>query len=83
MRLRLKSRGGCTDFAESVDFSLACATLSASTITHNQALGGEAGAGGSDGHGVGGGVDNLGTFTDLASVVKKNKASTSNDDVLP
>jgi hypothetical protein len=59
----------------------ASATLSASTVTHNQALGGAAGAGGSAGHGSGGGVYNLGTFTDLASVVKKNKASTSDDDV--
>ena len=61
----------------------ASATLSASTVTHNQALGGAAGAGGSGGHGSGGGVYNLGTFTDLASVIKKNKASTSNDDIFP
>ena len=51
---------------------------------HNEALGGDKGAGGIDGHGVGGGVYNLGTFAaDLVSVIKKNDASTSNDDIFP
>ena len=39
------------------------ATVNDSLITHNQAVGGHKGAGGSDGHGVGGGVYDLGTFT--------------------
>ena len=59
-------------------------TVSDSTITHNKARGGEGDDGGSDGHGVGGGVYNLGTFaSDIVSVVKKNEASTSNDDIFP
>ena len=37
-----------------------------------------------DGLGVGGGVYNLGTFTfDMATRIKKNHASTSNDDIFP
>jgi hypothetical protein len=60
------------------------ATPSASRVKHNEALGGEEGAGGSDGQGIGGGVYNLGTFTfDAATVIKKNHASTSNDDIFP
>jgi hypothetical protein len=62
----------------------ASATLSASTITHNKAVGGAEGAGGSGGHGIGGGVYNLGTFSaDVFTVIKKNHASTSNDDLFP
>jgi hypothetical protein len=57
------------------------ATVTGSSITHNRALGGEDGAGGKDGHGTGGGVYSAGTFTDLMTIVKKNKASTSNDDL--
>jgi hypothetical protein len=58
--------------------------LSASTVEYNQALGGAAGAGGSAGQGIGGGAYNLGTFSfDLATVFKKNHASTSNDDLFP
>src|SRR5262249_10533889 len=61
------------------------ATVSASTITLNQAVGGTKGVGGSSGHGVGGGVYNLGTFDviDTLTVIKKNHASTSNDDIFP
>ena len=60
------------------------ATVHHSRITHNKALGGEEGSGGSDGHGVGGGVYNLGIFTfDASTVIKKNHASTSNDDIFP
>jgi hypothetical protein len=60
------------------------ADVHASTIEHNAALGGKRGAGGSDGHGVGGGVFNDGTFTfDISTVIKKNRASTSNDDIFP
>jgi hypothetical protein len=51
-------------------------------ITGNQANGGEGGAGGSDGQGVGGGVYNLGTFDlDAASIIIGNHASTSNDNI--
>ena len=60
------------------------ATVSASSITHNQALGGGAGAGGSDGQGLGGGVYDLGTFTkDALTVIKNNHASTMGDDIYP
>jgi hypothetical protein len=46
--------------------------------------GGEGGAGGSDVHGVGGGVYNLGVFAfDTSTVSRKNHASTNNDDVFP
>jgi hypothetical protein len=62
----------------------ASAALSNSVVKHNDALGGVAGAGGSDGHGVGGGVYHLGMFTfDALTVIKKNRASTSNDDIFP
>jgi hypothetical protein len=61
-------------------------------ITGNFALGGQAGAGGTDGQGIGGGVYITvipGTNTPGADVVltgttvKKNHASTSNDDIFP
>jgi Right handed beta helix region len=58
-------------------------TVSHSTFQGNVARG-KRGAGGSDGHGVGGGVFNDGTFTfDTSTVIKKNRASTSNDDIFP
>jgi hypothetical protein len=54
------------------------------TFTHNQAVGGEEGAGGSDGHGIGGGVYDLGTVAfDALTVIKRNHASTSHDDIYP
>jgi hypothetical protein len=57
-------------------------TVEVSTITHNKAQGGAAEDGGSGGQGIGGGVYNLGLFDiDLISVIKKNKASTSHDNV--
>jgi hypothetical protein len=60
------------------------ATVSDSGITHNQALGGEEGAGGSDGQGLGSDGYDLGTFTaDALTVIKKNHASTSDDDFFP
>jgi hypothetical protein len=41
-------------------------------------------AGGTDGQGVGGGLYSLGTFTfDISTVIAKNHASTSNDDIFP
>ena len=47
-----------------------------------RADGGDQGAGGVDGLGVGGGVYNLGSFTfDALTKIKKNDASTSNDDI--
>jgi hypothetical protein len=59
------------------------ASVSASNINANVAQGGAAGTGGSDGQGVGGGVYNLGTFTDVFTVINGNHASTSNDNVFP
>jgi hypothetical protein len=60
------------------------ATVSDSTVENNLALGGAAGSGGSAGHGVGGGVHNDGTFMfDALTLIKKNHASTSNDDIFP
>ena len=42
------------------------------------------GIGGSDGLGIGGGVNNGGSFIfDAATVIKHNHASTSNDDIFP
>ena len=61
-------------------------TLTGATVEHNFAIGGSAGCSGSEGDGIGGGVyaDPLGTFTyDAFTVIKKNHASTSNDDIGP
>ena len=59
-------------------------TVTASKITANWATGGKGKHGGSDGQGIGGGLYHLGTFTvDPATVISKNHASTSNDDVYP
>jgi hypothetical protein len=59
-------------------------TLQHSSIVNNAAAGGAAGLGGSDGKGVGGGVYNLGAFSfDVFTIIKRNDASTSNDDVFP
>jgi hypothetical protein len=56
--------------------------LERSTVTNNHANGGDGGAGGSDGEGVGGGVYNLGLFDfDALTLIFKNHASTSHDDV--
>jgi hypothetical protein len=57
-------------------------TVSASTITHNTADGGPKGSGGTDGQGVGGATYDLGTLLlYVLSLVKQNKASTSNDNI--
>src|SRR5262249_9705729 len=59
-------------------------TLLGASVTGNQADGGAAGAGGTVGLGVGGGLYNqIGAvaFADQHTKIKKNKASTSNDDV--
>jgi len=56
-------------------------TLTDATVQFNFAVGGS-GRGGSDGEGIGGGVYNLGFFAfDPTTVIKKNHASTSNDDI--
>ena len=56
--------------------------LERSTITANHANGGDGGEGGSDGEGIGGGVYNLGAFDlDALTLIFKNHASTSHDDV--
>ena len=61
--------GGCYNDAGS---SLA---LTASTVTKNEANGAV---------GIGGGVYNLGLFAfDAATVITKNEASTSNNDMFP
>jgi hypothetical protein len=58
--------------------------VTGSGITHNQADGGPAGSGGSDGQGIGGGVYALGMFSfDATTVITKNHASTSNDNIFP
>jgi hypothetical protein len=57
--------------------------LTASTVEHNRAKGGKGKGGGGDGEGIGGGVYSLGTLSLDASVIKKNRASTSNDDIFP
>jgi len=61
-------------------------TLTGATVQFNFAFGGEGGHCNSDGLGIGGGVyaDPLGTFTyDAFTVIKKNHASTSNDNIGP
>jgi hypothetical protein len=59
------------------------ATVINSSVTNNSADGGEEGAGGkaSDGHGIGGGEYNTGSITNVLSTIKKNHASTSNNDI--
>ena len=59
-------------------------TLSQCLVALNEADGGTAGEGGSDGQGVGGGVYNLGAFNaDVMTVIARNHASTSNDNIFP
>jgi uncharacterized protein (TIGR03118 family) len=59
-------------------------SLQQSGIVCNAATGGSAGLGGSDGQGVGGGVYSPGTFSfDVFTIIKRNHATTSNDDVFP
>ena len=56
--------------------------MSTSSISENQATGGAAGEGGTDGQGIGGGIYNAATFyVDGLSLIEGNEASTSNDDV--
>jgi hypothetical protein len=58
-------------------------TVSASLILLNEVRRGRGGPGGSDGQGIGGGVYNLGTFTDVLTLIALNRASTSHDNVFP
>jgi hypothetical protein len=59
------------------------ATVVNSSVTNNSADGGKKGGGGgtSDGQGIGGGEYSEGTLINILSVIKKNEASTSNDDI--
>ena len=59
-------------------------TLLGCLIALNEADGGAAGVGGSDGSGQGGGLYNLGTISaETATHIALNHASTSNNDVYP
>jgi hypothetical protein len=52
------------------------------TVSKNFAIGGRGHGGGSDGQGIGGGIYNLGTLDlDALSVIRKNFASTSDNDI--
>jgi uncharacterized protein (TIGR03118 family) len=65
-------------------FGVSSLTVTGSTITHNEAKGGEGEDGGSDGQGIGGGLYLAAggiVCIDTTTVVKKNHASTSNDDI--
>ena len=56
--------------------------LQRSSVTQNHANGGDTGIGGGEGQGIGGGVYNLGLFDfDEFTVIRKNHASTSDDDI--
>ena len=58
-------------------------TVTHSSIIFNLAVGGEGQGAGLDGQGIGGGVYCIGTFNyDSTTVIKKNHASSSNDDTL-
>jgi hypothetical protein len=61
----------------------ATTTVTGSKITRNGARGVKGMHGGSDGQGIGGGVYNLGTFTYPGTIIRRNRASTSNDDIYP
>ncbi len=68
-----------------IHFNNAPGTISGCRLDHNQALGGAGGPGAEGGWGNGGGVNNYqGVFTfDSSTVITKNKATTSNDNVVP
>jgi hypothetical protein len=59
------------------------ATVINSSVTNNSADGGKKGGGGgtNDGQGIGGGEYNHSSLTNILSSIKKNHASTSNDDI--
>jgi hypothetical protein len=59
-------------------------SLTGLTVSYNLAFGGTAKAHGGTGQGIGGGVYSLGTFSvDPTTLIVKNHASTSNDNVGP
>ncbi len=67
----------------STSLGVSSLTVTGSSITHNLAIGG-VGDDGSDGQGIGGGVYTLGTFHfDAFTIIRKNHASTSNNDLFP
>lgn len=74
--------GGIFNGNTAGDLSLAPSlSIDHSGVTINYAVGGAAGSGGSSGQGIGGGVYNLGNLlVDVVSAIRRNKASTSNDD---
>ena len=61
------------------------ASIDATWIVANAALGGVAGAGGASGQGIGGGIYTVGTFGVFTSftVIKDNHASTSGNNIGP
>jgi hypothetical protein len=65
-------------------FGVSSLTVTGSTVTHNDADGGAAGAGGSAGQGIGGGLylaAGGSVCIDVNTVIVHNHASTSNDDI--
>jgi hypothetical protein len=57
-------------------------TLQTSSVTKNDADGGDGDHGGANGEGIGGGVYNLGTLdVDALTVIFENHASTNHDDL--
>jgi hypothetical protein len=68
----------------STSFGVSSLTITGSTITHNRAIGGEGDDGGRAGQGIGGGLYfSAGGIVclDTTTVVKKNHASTSHDNI--
>jgi hypothetical protein len=75
---------GGNGFGGGVYVAVGTATLRASEINGNLALGGEGDDGGADGQGVGGGVyiaPGVSACADLLTIIDGNHASTSDDDV--
>jgi uncharacterized protein (TIGR03118 family) len=59
-------------------------TFTGATVTHDRAIGGDPATGGSDGRGIGGGLylaPGAVARADLLTVIRRNHASTSDDDV--
>jgi hypothetical protein len=66
------------------NFDLSPLDLQGAIVSYNLALGGEAEDGGSASQGIGGGIYHLGPFSfDSATVIEKNQATTSNDNLTP
>jgi hypothetical protein len=75
-------RGGNAYGGGAYNDATSALALKSTTVTKNQADGGDASAGGGDGEGIGGGIYNLGSLAfDAGTVITKNHASTSNDDI--